>query len=151
MTGSVPTASPAGVCGELIEAYRRAEYRVDDQGIRFTMRIDQPCLALRDCLARQLHATAAYLTAWNPYSEPRAEASNRSAECALLAELAAGGWPLLRGEGVDPGGAWPPESSVLVLGIGADAAAEVARRYGQNAIVVATLVDLAIPRLLLLR
>ena len=60
---------------------------------------------------------SAYLTAWNPGSEPTAQAMNQAAQARLEADLEAAGYPILRGMGVDPAGSWPGEPSVLVLGI----------------------------------
>jgi hypothetical protein len=65
------------------------------------------------------------------------------------AELAAAGYRVVEGAGEDPEGRWPAEPSYLVLGMALDAAQEVGRRYGQNAIVWAG-AD-AVPELVLLR
>ena len=46
------------------------------------------------------------------------------------------GLPVLEGAGVGTGGDWPPEPSFLVLGIGAEAAVDIGRAFGQVAIVV---------------
>ena len=90
------------------------------------------------------------MTAWNPHSAPTSQEVNHLAQRSLLAELAQQAWSLLRGTGVGPDGHWPPEPSVLILGISRAQASALGRSYGQNAIVVATSSDAATPRLVLL-
>ncbi len=46
---------------------------------------------------------------------------------------------VLPGAGVGTGGDWPPEPSLLILGIREEDALHLARRFGQNAIVAGTL------------
>lgn len=74
---------------------------------------------------------------------------NAAAHARLGAELAAAGYRVVEGAGEDPDGRWPAEPSYLVLGMDLEAARELGRRYGQNAIVWAG-AD-AVPELLLLR
>ncbi len=143
-------APGAGLSAALINAYRRTHYHVADQRQSFTMMIDQPCGALQECLRRFQVAEAAYVSAWNPRSEPTDTATNDRAQRALLAEIAMHGWVALQGEGIDPAGQWPPEPSVLVLGIPRARACELGRSYGQNAIVIVNTDDGAVPRLMLL-
>jgi hypothetical protein len=47
------------------------------------------------------------------------------------------------GEGIGDDGVWPPERSVLVLGIEREAALQLGRRFGQRAIVCGDLGGLA--------
>ena len=133
----MPTAEPTRTLGELELAYRRTDFRVAERGWDFVLRIDEPSSVLALCHEAFGVTRSAYLTAWNPRSEPTALEINQSAQRALEAELTAAGFSWLRGEGVDPSGQWPGEPSVLVLGIAAEDAARLGRAYGQNAIVVA--------------
>lgn len=55
---------------------------------------------------------------------------------ALVAKLAELGLQMLHGEGRGDLGDWPPEPSMLVLGISERTATELGRRYGQAVIVV---------------
>jgi hypothetical protein len=67
----------------------------------------------------------------------------------LIADLIEQGCEFIEGEGVDPNGEWPGETSVLVLDIDRASAERLGSRYDQNAIVW---IDTdAIPRLLVLR
>ncbi len=122
---------------DLVNAYRRTEFRVADRGWSFVLRIDERSSVLASCHEAFGVTRSAYLTAWNPRSEPTALEINQSAQRALEAELTSAGLSWLRGEGVDPSGHWPGEPSVLVLGISTDDAIRFCREYGQNAIVVA--------------
>jgi hypothetical protein len=135
---------------DLVEHYRRTEYRVADSGFAFTLRVDQPCAALLECMRHFQVTAVAYLTAWNPGSEPTADARNEAAQRALEEEIASRGWRFLYGEGVGADASWAPEPSLLVLGIPLEAACGLARKYGQNAIVTARPEDGAVPKLVLL-
>lgn len=106
----------------LDRAYRNARYRVDDGGAVFDMRVGRPCEPLRALMTRRGVREAAFLTACNPGSAPRSDADNRAAQVRLRAAL-------------DPEGIWPPEPSLLVLGIERERAAALARRFRQNAFV----------------
>ena len=121
----------------LEDAYRRTEFRVADRGWSFVLLVDQPSSILASCHEAFGVTQSAYITAWNPRSEPTALEINQSAQLRLEAELTAAGLPFLRGEGVDPSGSWPGEPSLLVLGIPGDDAQRLGQSYGQNAIVVA--------------
>jgi len=126
-----------GVASSLLEAYRGTEFRVADRGWSFVLRVDQASPVLAACHEAFGVTRSAYLTAWNPRSEPQTCEVNAAAQAQLEADLAELGLPFLRGEGVDPTGAWPSEASVLVLGIAEENARRLGRRHGQDAIVVA--------------
>ncbi|BCS35947.1 hypothetical protein TBR22_A51820 [Luteitalea sp. TBR-22] len=130
----------------LLEAYRRAEYRVADRGYTFTLRIDALSWPLRAVHASFGVDRSAYITAWNPGSVPTDRAINEAAQASLTADVEALGLHWLRGEGVDPSGSWPGEPSLLVLGLREPEARALAARYGQVAILYAS--SDATPRLL---
>lgn len=77
--------------------------------------------------------TWAFITAWNPMSQPLPLQENRERAARLAAEL--GARAVLAGLGVPDEPGWTPEESLLVLGIGIDDAVALARRYMQRAIV----------------
>ena len=101
----------------LDEAYRNARYRVDDGGTAFDMIIGEPCAPLHTLMSRRGVQGAAFLTAFNPGSTPRAAEDNRAAQTALREAVEGAGFTVLDGMGLDPEGRWPPEPSLLVLGI----------------------------------
>ena len=119
----------------LVAAYRRTEYRVDDRGYAFVLRIDEASDALRECHAAFGVHCSTFITAWNPRSTPTPRADNEAAMKRLEQALAELGCRWLQGEGVDPDGDWPGEPSVLALGLDKAPAVALARRFDQNAIV----------------
>lgn len=76
-----------------------------------------------------------FITAWNPYSEPRGDEENADANRRLEAELRQRGWLVWLGEGRGEDPAWPPEASFLVLGPDQDEAAALCCGYRQHALV----------------
>jgi hypothetical protein len=130
-------SSVGGIASALVGAYRGGEFRVTDRGWSFALRVDQPSAVLAACHAAFGVECSAYLTAWNPRSEPQPCEVNRAAQSCLKADVAALGLAFLRGEGVDPAGEWPGEASALVLGITEEEAVRLGYRHRQNAIVVA--------------
>ena len=132
---------------QLVDAYRRTEFRVADRDWNFVLRIDGASTVLAVCHEAFGVTRSAYLTAWNPRSEPTSCEVNEAAQARLETELTTAGLPFLRGEGVDPSGQWSGEPSVLVLGISTDDAMRLGGEYGQNAIVVAA--RDAVPRLVM--
>ncbi len=128
---------------DLIEAYRRAVFRVPSLGV--DLRVGERCQALAGWTGG-----FAFITACNPYSEivsgERNAAATYSLEEALQA-LPPG--QVLAAEGRDPAGEWPPEPGFVVGSITLAQASELGRRFRQNAILWAD-AD-AVPRLVLLR
>lgn len=118
---------------ELLEAYRRTEYRVADREYAFALRVDALSWQLRAVHATYGVESSAFLTAWNPGSTPTDASTNAAAQVRLTADVQALGCRWLRGEAVDPTGAWPAEPSLLVLGIGEAEARTLAARYSQVA------------------
>lgn len=129
----------SGETGEAAErarlerAYRATTYRVGS----LALRVDTPTPPALDALleGRGLDEYA-YLTAVNPRSRPLPDAENRRRMAALRAALDEDGWVYLLGEAVADAALWPPEPSLLVLGLPAARAVELARAFEQNALVV---------------
>jgi Protein of unknown function (DUF3293) len=109
-------------------AYRDTDYRVDDFPTGpFAIRVDEPCAELAD-------VEWAFVTACNPHSQQLNDAENdhRMTE---LQEYLSGRWKYYRGCGAGREGSWR-EPSLLIVGIREPDAVELARRFGQSAIVV---------------
>ena len=123
------------VPADLVEAYRRTEYRVADGSYAFTMRIDEPSDSLRTCHFAHGVDCSTFITACNPRSRPTPEAENIAAMTRLASDLEERGYFVLHGRGVDPTGAWPGEPSFLVLGMTEPDAVALAHRFEQHAIV----------------
>ena len=139
---------PSAIPDSLIEAYRAADYRVDVVP-ELVLKVDRYSPGLALLYERWGVTSAAFITAWNPHSQPASRAENTERDTRLFAELRGLGLTCMEGQGSDPAGHWPSEDSLLVLGLARPSAMEIGERYAQNAIVWAD-AD-AIPRLVLLR
>lgn len=133
---------------ELIHAYLETEYRVHGAP-GFALRVGVASPDLLALQARHGVAASAFLTAWNPESRALDPDTNAKRQALLADEIRRLGLAALPGVGQDPAAAWPGEESVLVPGLGLDAAKVLGARFGQNAIVWAG-AD-GVPQLVLLR
>ena len=140
---------PSEISANLIASYRAADYRAGSGSAAISLRIDQYSEWLSQLLAASGQQCAVFITACNPGSQPQSPAANRAADARLRAELSRHSKQIIEGTGSDPSGAWPPEQSLLALGVDLATAQALGRQFGQNAIVWAG-AD-AIPRLILLR
>lgn len=121
--------------GELLGPYLSTTYVVhlSDQSIAVRVGERQPEL---DALLVTHEAGAwAFVTAHNPDSVRAGRDENARRQRQLEAELLGCGFTCFRGDGIGDDAQWPPEASVLVIGISLEDAVAVARRYGQSAIV----------------
>jgi hypothetical protein len=142
-------ATTKSVSAELVAAYLRTEFRVADRGWSFVLRHDEYSKVLEECHRAFGVSCSAYITAWNPRSEPTSREVNEAAQARFEVELQAAGLEFLRGVGVDPTSTWPGEPSLLVLGISGGDAQRLGVAYRQNAIVLAG--RDAVPRVVMLK
>ena len=119
---------------KLLEAYRATHFNVIGPP-SFTLRVGEPSRQLSELYRAHEVTTAAFLTAWNPYSEETPQEENDRAQARLETEANSLAAAVLPGMGQDPSGKWPGEPSFLVLGISHDAAQLLGAQYCQNAIV----------------
>src|SRR5688572_32952802 len=103
------------VSPDLVAAYENADYVVFAEP-EFVLKIGEPSPRLDALLEQEGAATAAFVTAANPRSEPRRAAQNAAALAALDQLIAAAGYPWRAGEGREPDGDWA-EPSRVVMGI----------------------------------
>lgn len=146
MTTQSPESSR--VAPTLIAAYRATHYCVNGVSPPFLLRVDEVNSDLAACHRARAVDCSAFLTAWNPGSRPMSDEDNELAQARLREALEARGYAHLEGLGVDPTGQWAGEESVLVLGIGREAACELGREFRQHGIVWSG-AD-AVPRLVML-
>ena len=127
----------------LVQAYRETDYLTDGTpGGPVLLKPDQVSPSLdRLFSARGIAAadrTAAFITAFNPFSISLPDAMNEARHRDLRAVLDAGGWTCFEGSGVGEAPVeWTPEKSFLVLGIGRRKAMDIGILFQQNAIVFA--------------
>lgn len=125
-----------GSDARLAAAYRAARYRVDAPGRELVLRVGRRSRRLDALLAARGAERFAWLTAVNPGSRRLGERENARRLARLDAEIARRGWRALPGTSLDPRGLWPDEPSRLVLDVDAETARELARQFGQNALLV---------------
>lgn len=118
----------------LRDAYLATDYHVDAEP-PVAIRVGQHDPAVRQLLRARQAQPAAFLTAWNPARNPVSLQENTAAHKRLAAAVTALGCATAPARGIGRGGQWPPEESLLVLGIGLDDAMRLARDFGQNAFV----------------
>ena len=115
----------------LIRAYREAKYVVGTES-PIHLRISQVNKSLKKLLEDYKVTTAAFITAFNPYSEVMDDERNQIAQESLLADIQKLGFAIIDGYGQDVEEQWPKEISVLALGINESQAEALADKYGQN-------------------
>jgi Protein of unknown function (DUF3293) len=119
----------------LLAAYRGTRFCADtDQG-RVEIRVGESSPRLEALLGVSGCVTWAYITAYNPGSTRLADDQNQIRHHELEDVVRKLGHPMFPGDGIGADGTWPPERSVLVLGIEREAAIQLGRRFGQLAIV----------------
>jgi hypothetical protein len=119
----------------LVAAYAATAYTVDGRP-DWTLRIGAACPALSSELTVQGIAGAAYVSAWNPTGRRASAVANAAAHARLQAQIADMGLCAFPGWGRGDSGDWPPERSLLILGLAPDAARVLACDFGQLACVV---------------
>lgn len=130
---------------ELLQAFAETRYIVHHEP-PFTMHIGQPCPELKALMADQNALSAAFITAWNPFSQSLSPKENKARQDELKANLKRRGLVCIDGMGQHPSNSWPGEVSVLVLGLDLEAAKSLSRHYEQHAFVWAT--GDAVPKLI---
>jgi hypothetical protein len=119
----------------LLDAYRCTSFIANAPKGRLCLRVGQRCLELDNLLAGQRVTTWAYVTACNPGSEPLPAEENVTRQRELVRAVAEVGLTSYPGEGIGDDGQWPPEPSLLILGIARDDAVLLGRQFGQLAVV----------------
>ena len=117
-----------------IAAYKTTYFRVwIEDG--FTIELGEINQQLVRLFAKIEVESAAFITAYNPFSRPTTEHENAAAQAELEAEIESLNLGIYPGQGEDPTGQWAAEASALVMGIGLEQAKMLGVKYHQNAIV----------------
>jgi hypothetical protein len=119
----------------LLEAYRKTTFYADTPRARLALRVGQWCVDLDALLNERGMSTWAYVTASNPGSRRLSDEDNSARQRELEGDVGRLGVRAYPGEGVADDGRWPPEPSLLILGIARGEAIRLGGRYGQVAIV----------------
>ena len=119
----------------LVPAYLSTTYRVDAPTGPIALRVGQRSAALDRLLKRRGLRVWAFVTACNPHSRRLPGWRNLARRRRLQALSGRLGLAALPGAGVGDDTEWPPEPSLLIMGIDRARACRLARLLGQNAIV----------------
>jgi hypothetical protein len=119
---------------ELWQAYEETEFKVYSDN-SFTLKIGNYSDELNSLINESKCLSAAFITAYNPFSKQLSESENSERQDGLRQELAKRGLKCYDGVGQHPSGQWPGEPSLLILGLSKEAALALARNLEQNAFV----------------
>jgi len=117
-------------------AYRATTYRVFLPAGAIDLRLGEASPVLAAWLAEEGVSTWAILTACNPASQPLAPAENAERQSQLECTLLEQGLLTFAGENVADDGVWPNEESCFVPGVELKNSVALARRFGQNALIL---------------
>jgi hypothetical protein len=119
----------------LDKAYRATAYHVRLPAGEIVLRVGEAAPFLDDWLTREGLTCWALLTAWNPGSRQRPAAENHPRQNELRQTLEERGYRIFPGENrAFPPGSWPPEPTFFTPALKRDEALELARFFGQNAL-----------------
>lgn len=134
---------------ELIAAYEATHYVVEAPDGPFTLIIGEAQPRLQAIYRAHDAQSAAFLTAWNPFSERATASDNRAWQAELEQRAEALAIDQIRSRGIGSSDDWEPEDSTLIIGISLSDATALGRAFRQNAFVWCG--EDAVPRLILLR
>ena len=132
----------------LLSAYEITNFHVKADPA-FILNVSKSSEELKLLFKRNRVASAAIITAWNPYSKSLSSEENQLRNEQLKNELTLRSFKVIDGFGQDPLGQWDGEDSFLVLGISLESSKKLGVQYEQNAIIWSD--KDAIPKLILLR
>ena len=135
------------ISNDLLAAYRATTYNVFARSGTLTLRIDERNADIVDLHKSAGVTSSAFVTACNPFSAPTSDAMNAEAMSALKHHLDAASIAWVDGEGCGQDSNWPPEPSVLALGVDESGARELCIALQQNAVVIVA--EDGVPRLLI--
>jgi len=128
--------SASAIPADLLRAYQTTAFCATVDGRAICVRPGDTNSELDQALRRRRVTSWAFITAWNPGSTQLSRRENDIRHDQLKNDLAHLGLEVFEGQGEPANPGWPPERSLLVLGISAQEAVAIGRRYGQIAIVV---------------
>jgi hypothetical protein len=133
---------------DLLQSYKSADYHVDASP-SFILKIGIHSAELDSIYKTSHKYTAAFITAFNPYSQELSNQENINRNHKLEELIQSLHLDYIHGEGKCGNEDWDGEESFLVIGITKEQASEIGEEFEQNAIVWCD--KDAIPQLLLLK
>ena len=120
---------------KLLEAYHGTSFIIEAPHCEITLRVGEQSQAVDSLLESYDATTCAFITAWNPSSVRLEESDNKERQADLVQMVRSLRHPFLPGRAIGESANWPPEESILVIGVHQKAALELGRAFGQLAIV----------------
>jgi len=120
---------------DLWEMYRTTDFQVSTPTGELSIRVGELSPKLELLLSERGAELWAFVTAQNPASQLLESGANAMLHERLRTEIAQRSYLAFAGRGVGSDPEWPPEESLLILGINREDAIEIGRKYGQNAVV----------------
>ena len=133
---------------DLLQSYKSADYHVDASP-SFILKIGIHSAELDSIYNTSHKYTAAFITAFNPYSQELSNQENKDRNYKLEELIQSLHFDYIHGEGKCGNDDWDGEESFLIIGISEEQASEIGKQFEQNAIVWCN--KDAIPQLLLLK
>lgn len=133
---------------ETIRAYLATHYCVHVE-TPFVLKIAQRSTDLAHAYQQLGVNSAAFITAWNPFSQRSTDAENNLAQSILVEDINQRGLRYVPGEGLDSEGTWLGEPSILVFDLSRESSKTIGVKYKQNGLV--WIGADAVPQLILLR
>ena len=118
-----------------LEAYENTDFTFKFRSRLKVIRVNSRSRSIDHVIIAYKARSAAFITAYNPFSINRSKAVNFRAHQKLMVTLNNNNLSSIEGEGRDPSGEWEAEKSVVVFGISRTTAAALGRRFRQNAVV----------------
>lgn len=122
---------------KLLKAYNDTRFIVYKPDGEIVLRVGEQNAELDDLMNGFRAMSCAFITACNPGSVRLADTENADREDELIAETRRRGWQFLYGRGVGEDRNWPPEDSILIIGMSRVDAMEIGRLFGQLCVVYA--------------
>ena len=128
-------AAAEEVSDDLVNAYIATDYRVTHGEATIVLNVGMYSKEVEELLVQSNSNTAAFISAYNPDSNPLSDHENIKAHAALVQDIELAGYKYFLGEGKGQGSSWPSEPSILVVGIECGEAIALASKYRQQAFV----------------
>jgi hypothetical protein len=120
----------------LWRAYAATTFRVDASPDPIDIRIGWRRKHLEKLLNAHRAMSWAFVTAWNPRSQPQSDAENQRRHRSLIGEVERANLAWLPGRGIGADDGWPPQESLFILGCSEAKALALGRQFAQLAICV---------------
>lgn len=120
--------SVSNISSETVAAYLETHFMVHSKK-PFTLFVDKCCPPLLDLYRSHKVHSAAFITAFNPYSNPLSDKGNKLRNERLFLDLKELNITTILGVGQDPAEQWPGEPSLLALGIEESVARQLGNKY----------------------